>query len=253
MFNVNDDKDQVLLPKQSEEKPDEEKQEVVESVEPVVILEEKVSENPEPEPQKPVIVKEDLDEKQEVEEEPATSESEAKPYDSLYDFTEFTQEPEEVKIEKSESEEESKEEPKRTHLSFHDFEEFPIPIEPEKEKGKKKFEDYFEQNRASQDELKVEKKQKHKEKKPKRLSRRKRKEIEEFDDIKKRRAYKYKRKKYTRVQDFVKYLNGHYLDLDEVADKVLADENFHGWLKKRSKRFDESIADFKEIVEKIGN
>ena len=71
--------------------------------------------------------------------------------------------------------------------------------------------------------------------------------------MKKRRAYKYKRKKYIKVTDFIKFLNENYLDLDEIADKVLGDENFHGWLKKRSKRFDESIDEFKDIMETIGN
>ena len=62
-----------------------------------------------------------------------------------------------------------------------------------------------------------------------------------------------KRKKYTKVEDFIAFLNDNYLDLDEIADFVLADENFHGWLKKKSKRFDESIGDFRELIEKIGN
>lgn len=137
----------------------------------------------------------------------------------------------------------------KSHITFHEFEEIPTP----KETGKKKFEEYFETNRASQEELKVEKKTKVKKKKPKKQSKRKQKRIEDFDDAKKRRTFKFKRKKYTKVEDFIKFLDGHYLDLDEIADKVLSDENFHGWLKRRSKRFDESIEDFKEIVEKIGN
>ena len=169
--------------------------------------------------------------------------------EELFDFTGFSHDQSEVVVE-----EEKAPEPKpKTHLTFHDFEEFPAHEVPLKELGKKKFEDYFEQSRAPQEEPKEKKPVKKKEKKPKRVSRRKRKEIEEFNDIKKRRAYKFKRKKYVKVEDFIKYLNGHYLDLDEIADKVLTDENFHGWLKKRSKRFDESIADFRDIVEIIGN
>ena len=55
------------------------------------------------------------------------------------------------------------------------------------------------------------------------------------------------------MNSFIEFLDNNYLDLDEIATNILNDENFHGWLKKRSKRFDESVDDFKDIIEKIGN
>ena len=142
---------------------------------------------------------------------------------------------------------------KKDHISFNEFEEVQ-DASVEKTKGEqKKFEEYFEQGRAEQSELEIKEKPKKKQKKPKKLRRKKQRDIEDFEDVKKRRAYKYKRKKYTKVVDFIKFLNENYLDLDEIADKVLGDENFHGWLKKRSKQFDESIEEFKDIIETIGN
>lgn len=135
-------------------------------------------------------------------------------------------------------------------ISFQDFEEAPVPDDSVNKKDKKSLKEYFRQNRATQKQLKIEKAT---QKKPKRIRRKKRKEIEDFDDIKKRRAYKFKRKKYTKVDSFIKYLNENYLDLDEIAETILNDENFHGWLKKKSKRFDESIDAYKDIIETIGN
>ena len=125
-----------------------------------------------------------------------------------------------------------------------------LPIKSSKARN---FDEYFEQGRAEQSELQKEETIEKKQKKPKRVRRRKQKEIDDFEDIKKRRAFKYKRKKYTKVEDFIAFLDDNYLDLDEIAEKVLSDENFHGWLKRRSKRFDESISSFKAIIEKIGN
>ncbi len=239
MFNEIDEKEKVLEKELQQEK----KEAVIEEQQ--ELKEEKVVE-------KPIKSTRERKKTEDVPEEdnnPEMDEAVERAIEELFDFTGFSHDQSEVVVEK-----EKASEPKpKTHLTFSDFEEFPPHEVPLKELGKKKFEEYFEQNRAPQEEPKEEKKVKKKEKKPKRVSRKKRKEIEEFNDIKKRRVYKYKRKKYTKVQDFIKYLNGHYLDLDEIADKVLTDENFHGWLKKRSKRFDESISDFRDIVEKIGN
>lgn len=166
-----------------------------------------------------------------------------------FEFAGFSQNQDEVIIDNTEPISAAK----KSHISFKEFEEAPIITEQQKKNGEKNFEEYFEQGRAEQNELEKEETPKKKQKKPKKIRRRKRKEIEDFDDVKKRRAYKYKKKKYTRVVEFIKYLDDNYLDLDEIADKVLSDENFHGWLKKRSKKFDESINEFKDIVETIGN
>lgn len=95
------------------------------------------------------------------------------------------------------------------------------------------------------------KKLKIKEKKPKKESRRSKKKEREFQDIKDRKLYKYNNKKYTKVEDFVKYLNDHYLDIDDIAKEVLDDEHFYGWINKNSGIFEQSLVKFKEIKEKI--
>ena len=166
-----------------------------------------------------------------------------------FDFTGFSQNQDQVIVDNDTLQQPTP----KSHVSFNDFEEQPNVTETKNKGDKKNFDEYFEQGRAEQSELQKEEVPGKKQKKQKKVRRRKQKEIDDFDDIKKRRAYKYKRKKYTKVEDFITFLNDNYLDLDEVADKVLGDENFHGWLKKRSKRFDESINKFKDIVEKIGN
>lgn len=166
----------------------------------------------------------------------------------LYDFSDFSHD-------QSTTKKESKKvsPPTSGGISFHEFEEiFVTEAEAAKESDKKSLKEHFKQNRAAQKELKLEKSI-QKQSKKRRKSKRKQREIEDFDDIKKRRAFKYKRKKYTKVEDFINYLNENYKDLDQIAENILNDENFHGWLKRRSKRFDESIADFRVIIEIIGN
>lgn len=166
-----------------------------------------------------------------------------------FDFTGFSQNQDEVIADKENTILPSQ----KSHISFKEFEEETETKNQKRKDGAKNFEEYFEQGRAEQNELEKEDPSIKKQKKPKKIRRRKQKEIEDFEDIKKRRAYKFKRKKYTKVVEFIKFLDDNYLDLDEIADKVLNDENFHGWLKKRSKRFDESIDEFKDIIETIGN
>jgi len=73
----------------------------------------------------------------------------------------------------------------------------------------------------------------------------------ELQDVKDRKVYKYKKKKYTKVEDFVKFLQDHYIDMDDIAKIVLEDENFYGWLGKRSGVLEQSLKDYKEIKEKI--
>lgn len=165
------------------------------------------------------------------------------------DFTGFSQKQDNVVV----NNDRTNQSDAKSHVSFHEFDETAALNDSKSKKGKKQFDEYFEQGRATQSELEKEKPKSKKQEKPKRIKRKKQKEIEDFDDIKKRRAYKFKRKKYTKVEDFITFLNDNFLDLDEIADTILADENFHGWLKKKSKRFDESISDFRDIIEKIGN
>jgi len=166
-----------------------------------------------------------------------------------FDFTGFSQNQDQVLVNNGSPKQAST----KNHVSFRDFEELPNTSETNNKSDEKNFDEYFEQGRAEQSELQKEETIEKKQKKPKRVRRRKQKEIDDFEDIKKRRAFKYKRKKYTKVEDFIAFLDDNYLDLDEIAEKVLSDENFHGWLKRRSKRFDESISSFKAIIEKIGN
>lgn len=71
------------------------------------------------------------------------------------------------------------------------------------------------------------------------------------EDIKDQKIYKFRKKKYIKVEDFISYLNDHYLDIDDVAHDVLADENFFGWISKKSGMFDYSLQQFKEILAKI--
>lgn len=72
------------------------------------------------------------------------------------------------------------------------------------------------------------------------------------DAIQDQRVFLFRKKKYKEVDDFIAYLNDHYLDIDDVARDVLADEWFFGWLGKRSGMFSQSLAKFKEIQKRIG-
>ena len=97
------------------------------------------------------------------------------------------------------------------------------------------------------------KKLKKKDKKPKKASKKKGRKARDLQDVKDRKVYKYKKKKYTKVEDFVKFVNDHYLDMDKIAKEVLDDENFYGWISKRSGVFEQSLKEFKQIKEKIEN
>jgi hypothetical protein len=169
----------------------------------------------------------------------------------LYDFSDFSPDETDVVSETKPIVSNPKE-----GITFDEFEEiFLTDEEMSKAKEKSASKERIKQTRGVEKEVKVDKSEQEKQKKPKKAKRRKRKEktIEDFEDAKKRRLYKYKRTKFRKVEDFIDFLNENYLDLDEIAEKILTDENFHGWLKKRSKRFDESIDEFKDIVEIIGN
>jgi hypothetical protein len=71
------------------------------------------------------------------------------------------------------------------------------------------------------------------------------------EQIKDQKIYRYNNKKYTKVEDFITYLNAHYLDIEDIAREVLDDENFFGWVNKNSGMFQQSLKQFKEIKEKI--
>ncbi|MDC0559095.1 hypothetical protein OAO42_01655 [Candidatus Izimaplasma bacterium] len=93
---------------------------------------------------------------------------------------------------------------------------------------------------------KEKKKVKKENKKQKRRSRRGREE----EAIKDQKIFKFRKKKYNKVEDFIAYLNDHYLDIDQVATEVLKDKNFFGWISKRSGVFDVSLREFQEIKAK---
>ncbi len=65
--------------------------------------------------------------------------------------------------------------------------------------------------------------------------------------------FRYNNKKYTKVEDFITYLNEHYLDIEKISEEVLDDENFFGWINKNSGMFNQSLKEYKEIKVKIEN
>ena len=73
----------------------------------------------------------------------------------------------------------------------------------------------------------------------------------EFLDLEDKQIFKYEKKKYIKVEDFIKYLNEHYKDIDKIAKIVLDDEDFYGWVSEKSGVFHESLQKFKEIKENI--
>ena len=115
----------------------------------------------------------------------------------------------------------------------------------EDESKKKELSSFFEASKKDNRKIK------EKPAKEKRKSKRKQKKETEFSNIKDQKVFIFRGKKYSKVDDFIKYLNNHYLDIDKVAEEVLADENFYGWLSKKSGVFNDSIKQFKEIKEKI--
>lgn len=129
-----------------------------------------------------------------------------------------------------------------------DFEE--VIEEVKEETAKPALNDFFEQDKKKSDKLK---KKPEKEPKEKRKSKRQLKKERDYEAIKDKKIFKYKGKKYTKVEDFIKYLNDHFLDLEKISEEVLEDENFLGWVSKRSGTFAESIKTFKQIKEEIEN
>ena len=72
-----------------------------------------------------------------------------------------------------------------------------------------------------------------------------------YQDVKDQRVYRYRNKRYTKIEDFVQFLHDNYLDIEEISREVLDDENFFGWVSKKSGVFDVSLKEFKEIKAKI--
>lgn len=133
----------------------------------------------------------------------------------------------------------------RTNENLEDLKEEP--------KNKKELSAYFEESKTKNKKLnKAEKKalskSNHKGKKNKASKKDKLQE-----DIKNQKAFRYDGKKYTKVEDFIAYLNAHYLDIEEIAEEVLEDENFFGWINNNSGVFAKSLKEFKEIKAKIEN
>lgn len=121
----------------------------------------------------------------------------------------------------------------------------PIVVEEEKVD----LNSFFEASNAS-NKLKRRDRKKYSKKELKRRKRRS-KQKRTSEDLKDQNKYKFRKKKYAKVEDFINYLNDHYLDIDDVAKDVLADENFFGWISKRSGMFDQSLHEFQEIKAKI--
>jgi len=124
---------------------------------------------------------------------------------------------------------------------------------PQNKEEKKELSTYFE---ASKDNSKKSKrKDKHhkkdikKGKKTKKQS--KKDKLEE--DVKNQKLFRYEKKKYTKVEDFITFLNEHYLDIDKISGEVLDNENFFGWISKNSGVFNQSLKEYKEIKAKIEN
>ena len=149
----------------------------------------------------------------------------------------------------------------KQNLDFTDFvpeEDSPIKDDPvikdqiyvdqseiAKENPKKDLNTFFEKDKKQTKKLKT------KDKKPKKQSKRAKKKEKMLQDVKDRKLFKYGKKKYTKVEDFVRYLNEHYLDMDVIAKEVLDDEYFYGWVSKNSGIFEQSLKEFKQIKEKI--
>ncbi len=127
-------------------------------------------------------------------------------------------------------------------------EELQIELESELEEDTKDLNEYFEESKS--------KKELKKDKKKQKKSKRQKKKDKDLQDIKDRKMFKFNGKKYTKVEDFIVYLNEHFLDIDEIAKEILEDENFYGWVSKNSGIFEDSLKEFKkikEIIEKQNN
>ena len=64
-------------------------------------------------------------------------------------------------------------------------------------------------------------------------------------------VYVFRNIEYSKVEDFIEYLDSNYLDIENISKEALKDEKYYEWLSKKSKVFDKSLKQFKEIKEKI--
>jgi len=98
------------------------------------------------------------------------------------------------------------------------------------------------------DELKKGKKKKTKKEK---VSKRKKRRKKDLEDITERRVYKFRDKKFSKVEDLIEYLNDHYLDIEELSKEMLDSEEFYGFISKKSGIFDSSLKEYKKIKKEI--
>jgi|LGOV01.1.fsa_nt_gb hypothetical protein len=116
-------------------------------------------------------------------------------------------------------------------------------IEDPKLEGSKDLSAFFNANKKQTKKLKKKKLSKKEKKKLKR----KKKNL----PIKDQKVFRFRRKKYSKIEDFITFLNDHFLEADEIAREVFDDEYFFGWISKKSGIFDVSLNEFKEIRAKI--
>lgn len=127
---------------------------------------------------------------------------------------------------------------------------FPVVEDDEEEREKVDLNSFFDASRNKSRKLKRKEKKRLSKKEQRRRKKRKDKK-RTADDIKDKNIFKFRKKKYAKVEDFIAYLNDHYLDIDEVAQLILDDENFFGWISKKSGMFNQSLNEFREIKSKI--
>ena len=108
---------------------------------------------------------------------------------------------------------------------------------------------FFENSKKNNSKLKFE--EEPKEEKKTKKSKKQTKREKNFQDLKDQKAFRFRGKRYTKIEDFVAYLHDHYIDIEEISREVLDDENFFGWVSKKSGIFDVSLKEFKEIKAKI--
>ncbi|MEC9484737.1 MAG: hypothetical protein UMR38_02530 [Candidatus Izemoplasma sp.] len=67
-----------------------------------------------------------------------------------------------------------------------------------------------------------------------------------------KRKYRIKKKKFKSIDDIISYMNDHYLEIDNIAETLLEDSTFFGFLKKKNAhQYEESLALLNVLKEKI--
>ena len=130
-----------------------------------------------------------------------------------------------------------------------------VTEQAEETEEKKDIRTYFEENQKNNKKLRKGKKEEvieqPEESNKKKKKKRKSKKEKMLEDIKDQKLFRFNNKKFTKVEDFITYLNEHYLDIDDIAVEILEDENFFGWINKNSGKFQQSLQEFKELKKKI--